>query len=140
MILSTLECALFNNIIYIDTKNFFYRTAIIETSNETIYIQEIDGTSSLVMNVRNLTKEECGLMCSKTLNCVYSFFEENNCTFGTDATYDFDVKYSFNISSTFRTDIATYIKSPNRGNFLNDKRHLILIYCRLFKYEKYIRN
>ncbi|XP_063408872.1 uncharacterized protein LOC134692347 [Mytilus trossulus] len=92
----------------------FSKTPIIETINTTMHIQEIDGVSNLIMNVRNLTKDECGLVCSKTLNCVYSFFDENNCTFGTDATSDFDVEYRFIISSTFTTDIATYIKSPNR--------------------------
>ncbi|CAC5400961.1 unnamed protein product [Mytilus coruscus] len=79
-------------------------------------ITEINVASSLSVHevIYNLTNEECGTSCKSLFSCVYSTYEENNCTLWKDMTYDVYVSYDLSITSGSMTNNSTYIKTSNR--------------------------
>ncbi|XP_052083669.1 uncharacterized protein LOC127720994 [Mytilus californianus] len=85
-------------------------------------ITEINVASSLAIHevIYNLTNEECGTSCKSLFSCVYSTYEENNCTIWKDMAYDVYVSYDLSISSGSMTNNSIFIKTSNRV-------HIILI-------------
>lgn len=79
-----------------------------------------------------MTKEDCENWCISLFSCVYCTFEENNCTFWTDTTYDAEVSYALSISSRSISNSSTYIKTANRGKqiFTNSKENKYCYNCR----------
>ncbi|CAG2218834.1 unnamed protein product [Mytilus edulis] len=91
-----------------------------EETYDSIDITEISVPARLSIQpvIYNMTKEDCENWCKSLFSCVYCTFEENNCTFWTDTTYDADVSYDLSISSRSISNSSTYIKTANRVHWI----------------------
>ncbi|XP_076085222.1 uncharacterized protein LOC143056029 isoform X1 [Mytilus galloprovincialis] len=91
-----------------------------EETYDSIDITEISVPARLSIQpvIYNMTEEDCENWCISLFSCVYCTFEENNCTFWTDTTYDADVSYDLSISSRSILNSSTYIKTANRVHWI----------------------